>query len=156
MTLQPQKRSQTQRDVVAPRAPRAHLRPLDQTELLEAAVIVLNRPRECRPLDPLQVTHLAAVRRPHLNVAVCGDNLEDADQPEAFEPGDAPRLPDLDLADRTQTRPVGVHFAVRFQTCQPDPAERANHLQVLKAGVPAIEDHASRLSIRSLQKPHAR
>lgn len=39
MTLQSQKRLQARIDVVAPRA---NLRPLEQTELLDAAVIVRN------------------------------------------------------------------------------------------------------------------
>src|SRR5437868_10578110 len=95
MTLQPQERAQAQADVVTPRAPRAHLRPLDQAVLLDATVVVLYRPCEARPLDALQVIHLNFVRRPHFNVAVCGDYLEDADQPEPFEPHDAPRLADF-------------------------------------------------------------
>src|SRR5690242_16185563 len=78
MTFQPQERSQAQADVITPRAPRANLRPFNQAELLDPAVVVLYRPRERRPLDPLQVIHLDFARRPHLNVAVCGDYLEDA------------------------------------------------------------------------------
>src|SRR5215216_1327424 len=63
MTFQPEKGSQTKADVVTPRTPRAHLRPLDQTELLDAAMIVFNRPRVARPLDPLQIAHLNFIRR---------------------------------------------------------------------------------------------
>src|SRR5215213_3542878 len=62
VTLQSQKCAQAQPDVITPSAPRAHLRPLDQAVLLEAAVVVLYRPREARPLDPLQVIHLHLVR----------------------------------------------------------------------------------------------
>lgn len=51
---------------------------------------------------------------------------------------------DLDFTDCAQARAVGVHFAVTLQAGQPDPAERANQLQVFEAGVPAIEDHARR------------
>src|SRR5207253_8610390 len=71
-------------------------------------------------------------------------DLEDADEPEAFEPHHAPRLADLNFTDWSQALAVGVHFAVRFQTCQPSPAERANQLQVFKARVPTIKDDASR------------
>ena len=144
MTLQPQERSQAQTNVVTPRAPRAHLRPLDQTVLLDAAVIALYCPREARPLNSLKVIHLDSVRRPHFNVAVRGDDLEDADKTEAFEPDDSPALPDLDFADGPQPRAVGVHFAVALQACQPRPAERANQLQVIQPRVPAIEGHAGR------------
>jgi hypothetical protein len=108
VTLQPQERPQAQGDMVAPRPPRANLRPLDQAELLDAAMVVLYRPRVAGPTDTLQVAHLDPVGGPHLNVAVRGDDLEDADQSEAFEPDDAPRLPDLDLAHRTQALPVGT------------------------------------------------
>src|SRR5829696_6576868 len=144
VTLQPQERPQTKPDVVAPRTARAHLRPLDQTELLDPAVVVLYRPREARPLDPFQVARLDFIRRPQLNVAVCGDYLEDADEPEPFEPHHPPRLPDLDFTDGAQPLAVGVNFAVTLQAGQPDPAERANQLQVIEARVPAIEGHASR------------
>src|SRR5215204_6297797 len=144
VTLRPQERPQTKPDVVAPRAARAHLRPLDQTELLEAAMIVFNRPRVARPLDPLQIAHLNFIRRPHLNVAVCGDRLEDADQTEPFKPHHTSRLADLDFADSTQAFALRVHFAVTLEPGQPNPAERADQLQVLKAGVPTIERDAGR------------
>src|SRR5215216_5971774 len=144
MTLQPQERSQAQIDVVAPRAPGADLRPLDQTELLDPAVVVLYRPRETRPLDSLQIAHLNFIGGPQFNVAVCGDYLEHSDQPKPFEPHHAPRLSDLDFTDRTQALAVGVHFAVSFQARQPNPAERADQLQILKAGVPTIECYAGR------------
>src|SRR5215204_6257946 len=153
VTLQPQERSQAQGDMVAPRPPRANLRSLNEAELLEAAVVVLYRPRVAGPTDTLPVVHLDTVGGPPLNVPVRGDYLEDADQPEAFEPDDAPRLADLDLAHRAQARPVGVHAAVRFQARQPGPAERANQLQVFEAGVPAIEGHARRLEPAPVRLP---
>src|SRR3954467_4235173 len=110
MTFQPEKGSRTKADVVAPRTPRAHLRPLDQTELLEAAMIVFNRPRVARPLDPLQIAHLNFIRRPQLNVAVCGDRFKTGDQPNPFKPHHTSRLADLDFADSTQALAVGIHF----------------------------------------------
>jgi hypothetical protein len=142
VTLRPQARSQTKPDVVAPRAPRANSRPLEQAGLLEPAVVVLSRPRAARPRDPFQVAHLDFIRRPQLNAAVCGDYLEAADGPEAFEPHHPPRLPDLDFTDGTQARPVGVHFAVTPEPGQPDPAGRADQLQALKPGVPTTGGHA--------------
>src|ERR1043166_8244775 len=144
MTLQSQECAQAQPDVITPRAPGAHLRPLDQAELLDPAVIVLNRPRETRPLDPLQVIHLDFVRRPQFNVAVCGDYLEDADKAVTFEPDDAPRRADLTFTHRAQARPAGVHFPVTLQARQPSPVKRANQLEVFQPRIPAIEDHTSR------------
>src|SRR2546423_8254369 len=144
MTLQPQKRSQAQIDVVAPRAPRANLRPLDQAELLDATMIVFNRPRKAGPLDPFQIVHLNFVRGPQLNVTVCGDYLEDADQSKAFEPDDAPLRADLYFTDRTQARPVGINFTVALQARQPSPVKRTNQLEVFQPRIPTIEDHTSR------------
>src|SRR5205085_5286180 len=144
MTLQPQKRAQAQPDVITPRPARANLRPLDQTELLDAAVIVFNRPCERSPLDPLQITHLNFVGGPQFNVAVCGDYLEDADKAKAFEPDDAPLRADLYFTDRTQARPVGVHFTVTLQARQPSPVKRTNQLEVFQSRIPSIEDLASR------------
>jgi hypothetical protein len=120
-----------------------HLYPLDQAELFDAAVMVLYRPRVARPAVALKVTHLDAVGGPQLNVAICGDDLEDADQPKAFGPDDAPRRADLDLADRAQSRPIRINFAVTLQARQPSPAERVNQLQVLKAEGPTIERYAA-------------
>src|SRR5436305_1691211 len=142
MTFQSEKRSQAQPDVITPCPARAHLRSFYQTELLDAAMIVLNRPREAGPLDSLQVAHLNFIGRPPFNVAVCGDYLEDADKAIAFEPHHATRCADLDLIDSTQTRPVGINFAVRLQARQPYPVKRANQLQVFDARIPTIEEHA--------------
>src|SRR5205085_11521836 len=112
MTLQPQKRSQTKPDVVTPRPARANLRPLDQTELLDAAVVVLYRPREAGPLDSLQVTHLSFIGRPPLNVAVCGDYLEHADKAITFEPHPRPDSPTS--TSLTARRPVRSGLTLRF------------------------------------------
>jgi hypothetical protein len=65
------------------------------------------------------------VRRPQLNVAVCGDRLADADKTKPFEPYHTPRLCELDLADGAPPLAVGVDFALTLQTRQPYPAERA-------------------------------
>src|SRR5438128_10853952 len=126
MTFQSQKRSQTQIDVIAPRAPRPNLRSFNQAELLDAAMVVFNGPREACPFDSLQVAHLNFIGRPPFNVAVCGDYLEHSNQSITFEPDDAPMCYDLHFADSTQACAVGINFAIRLQPRQPVPAERAN------------------------------
>jgi hypothetical protein len=143
MTFEPEKRPQTKADVVAPCAARAHLRPLDQTELLDRAVVVFYRPRKACPLDSLQLAHLNFIRRPQFNVAVCGNYLEDANEAVTFEPHHTPRLCDLDFTDRTQALAVGVNFAVTLQSGQPSPVERANQLEVFQSQIPAIEGYSS-------------
>lgn len=105
MTLKPQKRSQAQPNVITPRPARANLRPLDQAELLDATVIDFNRPSERRPLDSLHILHLNFVGGPQLNIAVCGDDLEDANQAIAFA------RTQVDAADHRVvfTRPMARH-----------------------------------------------
>ena len=142
MTFEPQKCAQAQINMIAPGTARPHLRFLDQTELLQAAMIILNRPGKRRPFDPLQIAHLEVIGRPQLSVAVCGDDLEDADQPIAFEPHHAAAFTDLDPTDGLQALPVRVNFPVTFQLRQPNPVKRSlcklklnpiNHLECATA-----------------------
>src|SRR2546421_11732972 len=144
MTFQSEKRSQAQPDVITPCPARAYLRSFNQAELLDAAMIVLNRPREAGPLDSLQILHLNFIGRPHFNVAVCGNYLEDADKAIAFEPHHAAPCANLDFTDSAQARPLRINFAIRLQARQPYPVKRADQLQVFDARIPAIENHARR------------
>ena len=141
MTFQTQKRSQAQADVIAPRPARSHLRPLDQAELFQAAMIILDRPGKRRPFDSLQIIHLQAIGRPQFSVAVCGDDLEDADQPIAFEPDHAAGFTDLDLTHRLQPLTIRINFPVTLQSGQPNPIAGANQLQIIEARIPTIKDH---------------
>src|SRR5215213_8265476 len=99
MTFHAQKRAQAKPDVITPRTARAHLRSFDQTKLLQPSMIILNRPGESSPFDPLQVSHLNTVGRPQLNVAICGDDLEHMNKAITFEPDHAPMLANLDFTD---------------------------------------------------------
>src|SRR5829696_2180152 len=108
MTFQPEKRSQAITDVIAPRATRANLRPFNQAELLQAAMVVLNRPCERSPLDSLQIAHLDMIGGPQFNVAVCGNDLEHTDQAITFEPDHAATLSNLDSADGAQALSLRV------------------------------------------------
>ena len=106
-------------------------------------MIVLHRPRVASPLNPLHIKHLNSVRRPPFNLAVCGDRLEDAHQTITFKPDDA--TTPLNFTDRAQALTLWVHLAVTLEPGQPYPVKRAKQLQVVKAEVPAIKDHAGRL-----------
>src|SRR5256885_4872870 len=101
-----------------------------------------------QPIDSFKITHLDMVGRPPFNVAVCGNYLEHPNQAITFELDHAPLLTNLDRADSTQACAVGVDFAVRFQTSQPQPVKRANQLQVFKSRIPTIKDHALRLEVK--------
>src|SRR5215510_13393383 len=50
MTLQSQKGPQAQADVIAPRPSRAHLCAFNQTILLDATMVIFERPGKVRPL----------------------------------------------------------------------------------------------------------
>jgi len=69
----------------------------DQTKLLDATMVVFNRPRVASITNSLQVSHLNFIGRPPLNVAVCSDYLEDAHQAITCQPDHATTLIDLDL-----------------------------------------------------------
>src|SRR5215210_1717931 len=115
MTFQSEKRSQAKPDVITPCTARTNLRSFYQTKLLQPAMVVLNRPGEACPLDPLQIIHLNTVGGPPLNVAIRSDDLEHTDQAITFEPHDASLVANLDSADRAQALSIRVDFAVRFQ-----------------------------------------
>src|SRR4051794_13925633 len=64
MSLESQERTQSQPDVVALRAGRAALAPLDPGALLDPPVVVLDRPTILGELQPAQVRHRQVVGRP--------------------------------------------------------------------------------------------
>ena len=69
MTFQPQKRPDAQPDVIQHRAQAAALHPLNQTLLLQTAMIHLNPPRRERELFALGLGHPEKARRPVLRCA---------------------------------------------------------------------------------------
>jgi len=84
MRLQTQEGPQAQADVVALGARGANLGTFDATELLNAAMVVFDSPGITGPAYPHRGTHLEVVAGPSLNVAVWGNDLEQAGQPVAF------------------------------------------------------------------------
>jgi hypothetical protein len=80
---------------------------------------------------------------PLLPLLLSIEYLEDPNQPEAFEPHHAFRLPDLNFTDGTQPLAVGVDAAITLQARQPNPAERV----VLKTkSLPNLANTCSRTS----------
>src|SRR4051812_37214331 len=73
--LQPQERAQSRPDVVAPRPPRARLAPLPLDALLDAAVIMLDRPAVLAVLLASHLGHRQVAGGPVANAAVWGDCL---------------------------------------------------------------------------------
>ncbi len=144
MTLQAQEGTQRQPDVITLCAGSAHLRSFHAAKLLDAAMILFNHPREAREFNARPFAHRHIVGCPPLNVTVCGDYLEEANQPVAFQLHDAPARIRRNARNGAQARVVRVDEAVTFQACQPPPAEILECFQVFKARVPPIKHHARR------------
>src|SRR5437763_16751505 len=86
MVLQPQERPQRQPDVVPLRPRRTRLATLHLGTLLDAPMIILDRPTLLRVLLPRQCAHPQVATGPVRNVAVWGDDLEYLDQSVARQP----------------------------------------------------------------------
>ena len=142
MTLQPQERPDRHPDVVALRPPGPRLAPLHAAALLQAPVIVLDRPGLLGQAQPRQLVHRQVVGRPVLSVPVSGDDPEDPDQTVTFQVDDRAAGLDRRRADGLEPLPVEVDPAVDLQPRQPAPAQAADQLEVLQAAVPAVEGDA--------------
>src|SRR5262245_10627511 len=145
VTLQAQEGAQGQPDVVALRPGAACLAPLHLGALLDPPVIALDRPAILRVLLPLKVGHRQVAGGPVRNVAVWGDYLEYLHQPVPDQPDLRPARADVRAAQGPLALPVLVDQAVGLQPRQPGPAQLAQQLEVLQAGIPAVEGHQARL-----------
>ena len=121
---------------------RPHLRPLHAALLLEAAMILLDAPGPLGVLQPRQVVHRLVAGRPVLRVSVWGDEPEHADEAVALQVDARARRRDGALAQRPVAGPVRVDQPVALELRQPAPAVAAHRLEVLQAGVPAVEGDA--------------
>lgn len=92
------------------------------------------------------------VRGPVFLAAVWGDDQEQADQTIAFPLDDGPLGSRFDAGHRTQSRPVRIDPAVRFQWCQPYPTEASNLFEVFQTVVPTIKNHALRLEAAPMRR----
>jgi hypothetical protein len=141
VNFQSQERPQSKADVIALRSTAARLASLYATKLLDASMKVLNRPGLLCILHSGQFAHLQIIGCPVFNAPICGDCLEYFDQPILFEVHDLTTLSYFYLANGPIARAVRVNLSVLFQASQPDPSERADHLEVINAAIPAIKDH---------------
>src|SRR5512143_3611207 len=140
--LQAQERAHAQADVVALGAGGAHVGAFHSTKLLDATMIMLDRPSITGPAGARQRAHLKSVAGPPFNVAVGGDNLEHANQSVAFQMDEGAVSVGLDPRHSAQAAAVRVYLAVGLQPSQPDPAPAVDHLQIRQTAIPAIENHA--------------
>src|SRR5271166_1699193 len=91
-----------------------------------------------------QFVHAQVVGRPPFRVAVWGVEPEDADRSVASQVQDGARGADGRFVKGPGTAISGGYLAVAFQPGQPEPAIVAYLLEVLRAGVPAVEKHVLR------------
>src|SRR5262245_36096767 len=151
--LQTQERAQGQPDVVALRFGRPRAAPLHLGALLDLSVIVLDREAPLLVLLAGHLAHRQLARGPVPNVAVWGDYLEYLDQPVADQPDHRPARRDFRPAQGPLPLAVLVHQAVGLQPGQPRPAQLAQQLQVVQAGVPAVEGHQARAEAALVGRP---
>lgn len=91
MPFQTQERAQTQTDRVALGAGGPDLYPLNAAILLDASMIVRNRPSITGEAHARQRGHPQVVGGPPFLVAIWGDDQEQTDQTIAFQIDDVPR-----------------------------------------------------------------
>ena len=142
MLLQPQESAQYQADVVALGAGGADVGALHSAILLDAAMVVLDGPGVTGHSHPHQSRHVQIVAGPPFQIAVWGDDLEQANQPMAFQVYDGPLGIGVHPRHRAQAAPLGVDPAVGFQSRQPDSAQSPDLFQVLESAIPVVKDHA--------------
>src|SRR3954465_2370832 len=142
VTFHPQEGTDAQADVVALRLGPAGLTALDPTELLDAAVVLLDAPAKVPVLQPGQRIHLQVAGRPVVRVTVCGDHPEHSNRSITRQMNHPPLLRDRHRAERLRRPEVPPHLAIGLQPPQPRPRKRPDQLQVLQAAEPTVEADA--------------
>ena len=106
MTFKSQEGTQCQPDVITLCFGSTHLCALHAAELFDAAMILFNRPRIAGELDARPFAHRQVIACPPLNVAVCGDYLEEANPAVSFQMNHTPARVRLNAGNRAQARVV--------------------------------------------------
>jgi hypothetical protein len=139
MTFQPHECPNAQTDVIHHGTIPSALGAFNQTLLFKSAMIHLNPPRAFGKDRPFRFAHRLKARRPVFRRAVCGALAEHFDFAETLEPNNCPPATQPGFRNSFQPAPVNVDLAVRFQTRQEMPRERANQFEIFNRPVPAIE-----------------
>lgn len=139
MVLEPQERPDRHSDVISLCASRSGLGLVNPAALLQAPMIILDRPTQVGVLQASQLVHAQVVGCPVRNVTVWGDNLEDQDQTETLQVDRCARRRDRGRADGTTALTVEIDQPIRLQSGHPEPTMSAYGLEVFEAGVPTVE-----------------
>lgn len=139
MTFDSQKCAQTQTDVIKARLAATHLPPLNQTKLLDAAMILFDLPTIRSIFDAFKITDLDFITRPMFRCAVCGCQAKHFNESKIFEPNNFSLLRNLNERDRPQTCSVRINQAIRFQSGQKMPTQRARQFQIFNRPIPTVE-----------------
>ncbi len=132
MTLQAQKCSNAQPDVIQHRAQPTALRPLNQTLLLQTAMRHFNPPCRERKFRALRLAHFEKVRRPVFRCAVYGTNPKYFDFSKPFEPAERPiSAAQASFGDCLQFAVPDSDLPIRLEPSQKMPAICANQFQIL-------------------------
>ena len=120
------------------------MRPLNQTLLLQTAMIHLNPPRRERELFALDLDHPEKARRPVLRCAVCGANPQYFDFAKPLEPANCPvPAAQAGFGDGLEFALMHSNLPVRFEPCKKMPAQRAHQFQIVNRSLPAIKTNKS-------------
>src|SRR5207237_340201 len=101
--------------------------------------VFLDPPREIGVLQTSQRIHPQVVGRPMVRVSVSVDHPEHSDRPITRQMNDPSWLGNVHRTYRLGLPEVYPHLAIGLQPTQPDPAQRADFLEVLQAAVPTVE-----------------
>src|SRR5438105_4085899 len=92
------------------------------TKLLNATMVVFNRPTPFGVLQAGQLAHLQVIGRPVFPVTVWSDDQKNLHQPKALQMNQRAAFSDTHLANRSIACAIGIDQAVAFQAGQPAPA----------------------------------
>ena len=113
--------------------------------LLQTPVVHLDAPALLRESRALILRHLRIIGDPEFRIVVFGDKPEDQDVPIAAQVDDQPFLGDRHLGNRHCLAAARERDqAIALQARQEGPLPLPQRLEILQAGVPAIEQHVAR------------
>src|SRR5512138_3452549 len=130
--------------MIALRSFATHHAALDIAELLDVAMIRLNRPNLTRCGRALVHRHVLIAGGPVFRVTVWGVDPKYQDKAITFEMHACAAVANRAVGQWPVARAVRVDQSVGFQARQPLPAEAANQFEVHQRAVPAIKTDVAR------------
>ena len=144
MNFQARERANRERDMIHLRSGGPRLRLLDAAALLDASMIVLDGPCASAQFFELALTHLKVVGCPVPRVPIRGDCPKHPDEPVSSEMNLSAAAANLNVSNSDVASPIGIELSVGLEPGEPQPAMRANSLQILQRTVPTVEQNILR------------